>query len=55
MSVVYGFDINRVMHIIKDNCSNGLSVNYTNILGKLYEKYPKIKRISLKKFLLKKH
>lgn len=53
MSVVYGFDINRVMHIIKDNCSNGLSVNYTNILGKLYEKYPKIKRYHSKSFVEK--
>lgn len=51
MSVVYGFDINRVMHIIKDNCSNGLSVNYTNILGKLYEKYPKIKRETVSSFV----
>lgn len=53
MIVVYGFDINRVMHIIKDNCSNGLSVNYTNILGNLYKKYPKIKRYHSKSFVEK--
>ena len=51
MSIVYWFDINRIMHIINENCSNGSYVNYTHILGKLFEKYPKIKRYHSKSFI----
>ena len=53
MSIVYWFDINRIMHIINENCSNGSYVNYTHILGKLFEKYPKIKRYHSKSFIAK--